>query len=91
MTEQHKRASVRLPYRTPIRLRIEGGEWSGHIENFSTKGVLISLNKGSGQRLPSQQSQGILLFQMDEVDFEVPVSVVRSVGHQLGVAFMTST
>ncbi|MBF0161957.1 MAG: PilZ domain-containing protein [Magnetococcales bacterium] len=89
--EQHsKRTSVRLPYQTSIRLKMNGVEWSGHIENFSTAGILVRLNKGAGQQLPPLQSQGTLIFQVDGVSLESAVTVVRASGEQLGLAFMSA-
>lgn len=88
MKEPYKRTSVRLPYTTSVRLKMNGYEWGGWIENFSTKGVLLRLDVTHGRPLPPLHSQGVLHFQVDGVEMETHVSVVRSSDDKLGLSFV---
>ncbi|MEO5348795.1 MAG: PilZ domain-containing protein [Magnetococcus sp. YQC-3] len=87
MNERNKRTATRLPYTTAIRLKIKGREWSGRIENFSTNGVLVHLDAPSGGGYPALEEQGVLISQVDEVDLESPVRVVRAAGQSCGLSF----
>ncbi|MEO5371419.1 MAG: PilZ domain-containing protein [Magnetococcus sp. DMHC-1] len=87
MSDRNKRKTIRLPYSTRIQLKVAGHEWSGHVKDFSANGLLICLDTVPGKIPPRLTDQGIIIFQIEGIDMEIMVTVVRSIDNHCGVEF----
>lgn len=91
MNDDEKRKFIRVPYAAPIQLKIEEDQWHGRVENFSTEGLRVYLDKHPKNKSPQLKTYGTVTFQVDGVDLESVVEVIRSSANDCGLAFRHHT